>query len=79
MSSGIETALGEIAEGLLRASARTCRLISLVGVKLSCLRIDKQAFPPVWEERTPRQLFEGQRWERTLGAYMLFWARPICI
>ena len=32
--------------GWLRASALTCRLISLVGVKWSCLRIDKQAFPP---------------------------------
>ena len=32
--------------GWLRASALTCRLISLVGVKWSCLRIDKRAFPP---------------------------------
>jgi len=31
--------------GWLRASALTCRLISLVGVKWSCLRINK-AFPP---------------------------------
>ena len=31
--------------GWLRASALTCRLISLVGVKWSCLRINKQAFP----------------------------------
>ena len=31
--------------GWLWASALTCRLISLVGVKWSCLRIDKQAFP----------------------------------
>ena len=30
--------------GWLRASALTCRSISLVGVKWSCLRINKQAF-----------------------------------
>ena len=35
--------------GWLRASALTCRLISLVGVKWSCLRINKQAFPPLQE------------------------------
>ena len=34
----------------LRASVLTCRLISLVGVKWTCLRIDKQAFPPVCRE-----------------------------
>jgi hypothetical protein len=28
------------------ASALTCRLISLVGVKWSCLRLNKKAFPP---------------------------------
>ena len=28
----------------------TC-LIALVGVKWSCLRINKQAFPPVWQQR----------------------------
>ena len=33
--------------GWLRASALTCRLIPLVGVKWSCLRINKQAFPPL--------------------------------
>ena len=33
--------------GRLRASALTCRLISLVGVKWSCLRMNKPAFPPV--------------------------------
>ena len=33
--------------GWLRASALTCRLISLVGVQWSCLRI-KQAFLPLW-------------------------------
>jgi len=32
-----------------RASALTCRLISLVGVKWSCLRINKQAVPPYFE------------------------------
>jgi len=32
--------------GWLRASARTCRLISLVGVKWPCLRINKPASPP---------------------------------
>jgi len=31
----------------LRASALTCRLISLVVVKWSCLRINQTAFPPV--------------------------------
>ena len=31
--------------GLLRASALTCRSISLVGVKWSCLRINEQAIP----------------------------------
>jgi hypothetical protein len=30
--------------GWLRVSALSCRLISLVGVKWSCLRFDKQAF-----------------------------------
>jgi len=30
-----------------QASALTYRLISLVGVKWSCLRINKQAFPPL--------------------------------
>ena len=33
--------------GWLRASALTCRLISLVGVKWSCLRINKHAFRPL--------------------------------
>ena len=33
--------------GWLRASALTFRLISLVGVKWSCLRINKQASPPL--------------------------------
>ena len=32
--------------GWLRTSALTCRWISLVGVKWSCLLIDKQSFPP---------------------------------
>ena len=32
--------------GWLRTSALTCRLISLVGVTWSCLRINKQASPP---------------------------------
>ena len=32
--------------GWLRASAFTCRLISLVGVKRLCLQIGKQALPP---------------------------------
>ena len=38
--------------GWFRASALTCRLISLVGVKWSCLQIDKQAFPPRKDGRT---------------------------
>jgi len=36
--------------GWLRAGVLTCRLISLVGVKWSCLRINKQAFPPGWQD-----------------------------
>ena len=39
--------------GWLRASALPCRLISLVGVKRSCLRIDKQAFTPHRRRATP--------------------------
>ena len=34
--------------GWLRASALTCCLICLGGVKWSCLQIDKQAFPPCY-------------------------------
>jgi hypothetical protein len=37
-------------EGWLRASALTCRLISLVGVKWSCLPIYKPAFSPRFVE-----------------------------
>ena len=33
-----------------RASTLTCRLIFLVGVKWSCLRVKKQTFPP-WQQR----------------------------
>ena len=49
--------------GWLRSSALTCRLISLVGVKWSCLQINKPAFPPLrrWleEEGAGRGVVDG--------------------
>ena len=50
--------------GWLRASALTCRLISLVSVKWSCLRINKQAFPPSFPAPAPAARIRGLRWRR---------------
>ena len=45
--------------GWLRASALTRRLVSLVGVKWSCLRINKQAFAPFSAEQVPVSAYGG--------------------
>ena len=56
----IHPTLTPTSSGWLRAGALTCRLISLVGVKWSCLRINERAFPLTSEIYTPK-------WTRTSG------------
>ena len=46
--------------GWLRASAFTCRLIFLVGVKKVCLRINKQAFPSLHSQASKAVQFMGR-------------------